>query len=238
MVEQYYQEILSKCSNAIGSLSADLEKRQQFVAAHNQASRLEELETLLGDRPEGEMFRLACLEYQYALSFAVSGQYRQAHVSLRLFLELGLSCVLFSAHEVHCRMWLNGQKDVNWSAIVSKDNGVFSKEFVRAFFNGMDEHSLQYCALAETLYRECSEFVHGNRNSYTHIDSEISYNADLLSGWADRADTAVRVVLFAFVCRYLAVASPIARHGVEQLALESFGELAPVQGVYAEAIHV
>lgn len=233
MVVPHYTRILAKSQTALGAFENDNEKLTLFTVAHNDAEDLDLLDKLLTDRIESTMFQLARTEYQHALYSASFAQYRQAHVSLRLFLELSLCSIFFSAHEIDVRLWLKGAKDSNWQSIISKENGVFSKHFIGAFFDEMKEHGDQYNTLASKIYRECSEFVHGNRKSYAGIDSDILYNSDMLETWADRADTARLIVKFAFLCRYLSEASTDVKIELENLALESFGDLVAVQSIYA-----
>lgn len=228
----YYTEILDRSRKSLNDLNNDVEKAAAFISAHNAIKDLERLEVFLKGRSEAEMFRLAKIEYQHALYSASVAQYRQAHVSLRLFFELSLCCVLFSAHEIDMHLWMRDQKDSNWSSIISNENGVLSKTFSGAFFPEMKEHCEQYRAMAMALYRECSQFVHGNRNSFDGIDGEIAYSPEILDAWVDRADTALRVVKFSFACRYLRLSDRSQRHSVEDMMLEDFGDLPPVQAQF------
>ncbi len=234
MVVDQYKNILATSESALGCLAADADRLATFTTAHNYASDLDQLDALLSGRPEAHMFKLARIEYQHSLYSVAFAQYRQAHVSLRLFFELSLCCALFSAHEIDAHLWMKGKKDANWQAIISTDSGVFSKHFVGAFFEGMKEYCDQYRALAEKLYRECSEFVHGNRQSFDGLDAEIGFRPELSDTWADRADTARLVVKFVFLCRYLKVAPAEIRGELENLALDNFGELTSIQALFAE----
>lgn len=234
MVQQHYNGIIDRSRAAFAELNVDQQRLQAFTAAHNDAEELEQLSVLLAERPEMDIFNLALVEYQHALFSVAFGQYRQAHVSLRLFLELSLCCVLFSAHEIDTRRWLKGQKDSNWGAIISNENGVFSKQFVGAFFENMKEFGGQYRALAEKLYRECSEYVHGNRHSYEGIDAQISFNEGTFDSWIERADTARLVVKFSCLCRFLSHCSADERAQIEALAMENFGDLPPIQSIFDE----
>lgn len=228
----YYTKILDRSRKSLDDLQNDDEKIAAFTSAHNAIKDLECLEIFLQGRAEAEMFRLAKIEYHHALYSASVAQYRQAHVSLRLFFELSLCCVLFSAHEINMHLWMKDQKDSNWSSIISNENGVLSKMFSGAFFPEMKEHCEQYRAMAEALYRECSQFVHENRNSFDGIDGEMAYNPEILDAWVDRADTALRVVKFAFACRYLKVSERSQRDVVEDMMLGDFGDLPPVQAQF------
>jgi len=233
MIQEHYFGILEKSQAALQSLLHDADRHSKFMAAHNDAGDLDSLERLIAGRTEANMYQLARLEYQHALYAAAFAQYRQAHVSLRLFFELSLSGVLFSAHEIDAHLWLKGQKDSNWGAISSNETGVFSKAFVGAFFEDMKEYCPQYLAMANKVYRECSEFVHGNRASFEGIDSQINFLPDIIDSWLDRADTIRILVKFAFLTRYLPHTGGDIRNDFEQMALENFGHLAPIQAIYA-----
>ncbi|MDR6853003.1 hypothetical protein J2Y54_002523 [Sphingomonas sp. BE123] len=230
---EHYAGIIAKSRAAFQDMSGVDATYQKFVAAHNDADELDLLSKLVVGRPEYSIFRLARLEYQHSLYSMAFSQYRQAHVSLRLFLELSLSSVLFSAHEIDAHLWLKGKKDSNWNSIISNENGVFSKLFVGAFFEEMKEFSAEYLAMAAKVYRECSEFVHGNRSSYEGIDAEIVFNADIAESWLDRTDTVRMLVKFSFLVRYLAHADAELRSEFEQMALEGFGYFAPIQSLFS-----
>jgi hypothetical protein len=235
MVAEHYANILSKSQDAFRKMSEEQDLYRKFIAAHNDAGELDCLAKLISDRPEAQMYKLARLEFQHALYSVAFAQYRQAHVSLRLFLELSLSAVLFSGHEIDAHLWMKGRKDSNWSSVISNETGIFSKQFVGAFFEDMKEFSAEYLAMASKLYRECSEFVHGNRSSFDGIDTEIAFNKDIIESWLDRAETASLLVKFAFLTRYLPHVSSDTRGELEQMALEQFGKLEPIQAIYAGA---
>lgn len=234
MVVRQYRELLTLSESALKRLSEDPERLEIFTSAHNEAVDLDQLNNLLVNRVEESMFELARLEYQQAAFSASIAQYRQAHKGLRLFLELALCSVLFSAHEIDSHLWLRGKKDTSWKSINCETRGVFSRHFVGAFFEELNDHCDQYRSLAAKLYRECSEYVHGNRQSFGDMNHQIAYNADSLEAWADRADTARLLVKFAFVSRYLKSASVDTRNDLEVMVLEDFGMLPAVQSIFEE----
>lgn len=232
ILENHYSQIINKSYDAFRELTKDTDRLRSFTIAHNGAGDLESLARLVDGRPEEKMFSMACLEYQHALYAVAFSQYRQAHMSLRLFFELSLGSILFSAHEIDAQLWLKGQKDTTWSVIISKENGVLSKSFMGAFFEEIKEYCDQYHAMATALYRECSEYVHGNRTSYDGIDAEFSFHKETLDAWIDRADTARLVVKFVFLSRYLIHARPSLIADVEGLALEYFSDIHPFKEAF------
>lgn len=232
MVADHYTKILAKSGVALTHLSSDHERFTKFKAAHNDAEELDRLSKLVAGRAEEHMYQLARIEYQHALYALAFAQYRQAHVSLRLFFELSLSSILFSAHEIDAHLWLKGKKDSNWSAISSKETGVFSINFFNAFFEDMKDFCEQYHALSVTLYRECSEYVHGNRQSYAGIDAEIGFNQENADGWLERSDTARLVVKFAFLSRYLPHVTAEIRQEFQDMVLDDFSMIGPMRDMY------
>jgi hypothetical protein len=201
---------------------------REFTKAHNNSADLRLLEKFVESRVELQIFKLAVIEYHHALYSVSIAHYRQGYFSLRLFLELSLCCVLFSAHEIDSHIWLKGKKDTNWQSIISNENGVFSKNFIKAFFDEMGEYAEQYHVLAAKVYRECSEFVHGNPTSFIGIEGEIAFSEELLRIWLERAQTVQRVVKFAFLCRFLKVTPTNKRGSFEDLLLTDFSEMAPL----------
>ncbi|MEO9827269.1 MAG: hypothetical protein ABJF50_22935 [Paracoccaceae bacterium] len=200
---EHYTKLLDQNNSALQDLKDDNDSNAIFTSAHNLASDYETLKLFLVDRPEDKMFELACIEYQHALFSASIAHYRQAHVSLRLFFELSLGCVMFSAHEIDAQLWLQCRKDINWNAVSNEETGVFSKSFAGAFFDELKDACPQYRALAAQVYRECSEYVHGNRQSFRTDGDRIEYRSDDIQNWAERADTVAIAVKFAFLCRFL-----------------------------------
>lgn len=235
MVAEHYSGIQARSQDAFRQLMEHQDLSLKFVSAHNDANELELLKELMAGRPEEHIYNLALMEYQHALNSTAFAQYRQAHVSLRLFFELSTSGILFSAHEIDAQLWLKGRKDSNWTATISNDTGIFSKYFVGAFFEEMKEFSPEYNALAGKVYRECSEFVHGNRASFDGIDAEISFNAGIVEDWLDRADTVRMLVKLAFLIRYLNISSRKIINDLEGIAMGNFGHLAPIQALYEGA---
>lgn len=234
MVLVHYKDLLTRSESALADLSNDSERLELFTSAHNEAVDLDQLNRFIVGRVEEPMYELARLEYQQAVFSASIAQYRQTHKGLRLFLELTLCSVLFSAHEIDSYLWLGGKKDASWKSINCENDGVFSKHFVGAFFEEIADHCDQYRSLAGKLYRECSEFVHGNRQSFDDLNHQITYNADSLEAWADRADTARLLVKFAFICRHLRNASIDTKNELEAIVLEDFGTLPAVQSIFEE----
>ncbi len=144
-----------------------------------------------------EQIELSCL-------FLMSGMYRQSFSSLRLALELLCGAIYFSAHKLEYIEWRNGAGDLNWRIVSDYDKGVFSKRFCDAFF---PELSISYAdeqhSITKLIYRELSEFVHGNYSTWSRENPALSINKDLIEKYKCIFQKIVHISHFLLSMRYL-----------------------------------
>jgi len=207
---------------------------QPLVISHNYLLDFDKMMVAINDRPESAVLNLAVKEYQFALYALCSGQYRYAFGGLRLFFELMLSVVQFSAHEIDFHLWAKDTKDINWNALKNQENGVFSINFIRAFNPGLADSGKQYSAIAETVYRECSEFVHGNAVTHQNLPNDISFDEDAFSAWHKKSSIMRLVIIFAFSSRYLNHIEPQKMLIVEPVIMDVLGHLQPIQNTFSK----
>lgn len=172
----------------------------------------------VAERPEKSVFDLSVREYQYALVAACHGSYRQAFAALRLSFELWLAAINFSGSERELRSWRAKKKDIVWAQLIDDETGVLSKTFVSLFATSLVDHAPSYRAIAERLYRECSEYVHGNHHTHLLLPEDLTYDQATFRDWCSKAQTLKLVCLFCFTFRYsekiagtklVAIGSPI-----------------------------
>lgn len=156
----------------------------------------------IAGRPECEVFDLSLKEYQHALNAVCHGNYRQAFTSLRLALELWLAAISFSSSEKDLRAWRARKQDIVWSNLIDKDNGVLSKHHIVLFFPEIEQHAATFRVICEKLYRECSEYVHGNHHTHALLPQDISFNQKTFHDWCAKSDTFKLVCLFCYTYRY------------------------------------
>ncbi|WP_130912686.1 hypothetical protein [Pseudomonas sp. Sample_9] len=207
---------------------------EALISSHNYLMDFDALKMAIAGRPEAGVLDSAVKEYQFALFALVSGQYRHAFGGLRLFFELMLATVHFSAHEIDYRMWEKDAKDINWSALKDAQNGVFATNFIRAFNPGFSDCGKQYLAIAEAVYRERSQFVHGNAGTHAVLPSDIAFQLEAFSSWHDKATTMRLAIIFAFSARYLNYVTKEALDRMEPIITDVIGNLAPVQEIFAQ----
>lgn len=231
--KKYYLCLNESC-NKIIEKSFLSSAAEQFCDCHNFCSDLEKWITLHESRPEVEVLKAALHEYQFSLLALVQGQYRQAYMALRLSFELALASIIFSANEFEFRMWLKGERDINWQALINADTGVFSKNFIRAFNAEMADESSQYRTIAEKVYRECSEYVHGNAFTHTSLPYEIDFIDEVFSDWQAKAKNIRLCVTFAFSSRYLLFYPREARGEIESVVMETLSHLDSIRALFSK----
>ena len=201
-VNEYYS-ILGKTtqdiqSNSLGNNDLELlSSNHSFL--HDFASWLDVLE----DRPEIDIFKNAIKEYQIGILSNNLGLYQQAFMALRFFLERTLVAILFSANEIELNLWKIGERDTYWTELMDKDKGIFSPKFCRAFFPDLKSEVTHFSAITSKVYRECSEYVHGNQTIIEKLPQSLEYSKELFYEWNEKADVIRRIILFSFCLRYL-----------------------------------
>lgn len=184
---------------------------QTLAEATDQSHRASAVQTIadlgtctsiLGIRPEKEVFDLSTREYQYALIAACHGSYRQSFSALRLSFELWLAAIAFSASEKDLRAWRARKQDIVWGKLISEDNGVLSKPFVALFCPNLEGNAIRFKVMGESFYRECSEYVHGNHHTHLLLPDELTYNQSTFRDWCAKAETMKLICLFCFAYRY------------------------------------
>lgn len=194
----------------------------------------------LDTRPEVHVVQSALREYQFALLALSAGHYRAAFVALRLALELSFAAVQWSANERELREWRLGQRDSNWAALIDHENGILSKQFIRLFADGLADEAATYRASAVAVYRECSEYVHGNAHTHRSIPEQLVFDDASFNAWQQKASVVRLTISFALAARYLADLDLPARSRLESMLLDHLGHSVGVRvllGAPVEVLH-
>jgi hypothetical protein len=226
----YYENLHHACGEVLTeSFAADT--AGSHASSHSFVSDLEQWYALLKDRPEGPILKAALAEYQFALLAVVQGQYRQAFMALRLSFELIMGTSYFSANEFQLRQWLCGERDLVWSALIDAESGVLSKQFVKAFYEELAEEALQYRAMGQEVYRECSEYVHGNALTHTSLYGKVSFQQKAFDAWHDKARTVRLVSSFALCARYVYLTDSTNRSKLETVLIDNLGHMPAIRRI-------
>ena len=229
-IKTHYTQLHSRCGEVLNESfaeahSASMAKSHAFVA--DFALWITEL----GTRPEVPVFQAALREYQFSLLAVSFGQYRAAFSALRLSLELCLAAILWSTNERELREWKRGQRDSNWNVLIDRENGVLSKQFIRLFSDGLAAETAQYAGSAAAVYRECSEYVHGNANTHLVLPEQISFDASSFDSWHQKASVVRLTTSFALAARYLSDLDAAARARLEAMLLDYLGHSVGVRAI-------
>lgn len=233
-VLENYRFLLRNSHTVMETMVATDGASEALIASHNYLLDYDVIKMAIAGRPEAAVLDSAVKEYQFALFALVCGQYRHAFGGLRLFFELMLATVHFSAHEIDYRMWAKDSRDISWSSIRDQQSGVFSTNFIRAFNPDLSDYAKEYLAIAEAVYRECSEFVHGNACTHSILPSDISFKNEVFSSWHDKATTMRLAIIFAFSARYLNFVNKEAIDRKEPIITDALGSLPPVQATFSQ----
>lgn len=201
-IVEHYRGLASKCNEILEVTFSVDDRALLHGRGHAFLGELKEWARAINPRPEQELIARAAREYQFAMLALVQGHYRHAFKGLRLVLELLIQAVHLSAHTLDLHEWLDSRKDTTWSVLVG-ENGVFSKRYADAFFPELRDHTAHFCSIAQELYRECSEVVHGNTPRHIPAPVDLEFSRETFELWHDKADMVALVINFILAMRYL-----------------------------------
>lgn len=156
----------------------------------------------LKDIPQSILLKSSLNECATANLFCSQGLYKHAMISLRLCLEHCLYAIHMSSNDFYFRRWKAGQEDMKWAAITDGNTGIFSKSFIRAYAPEFEERSAELNGIASNVYRECSEYIHGNYSKLNCLPGQNEFNQDMLSQYISRFQSISYLLSIALVIRF------------------------------------
>jgi hypothetical protein len=234
-VKAHYTQLHTKCGDVLGESFAG-ERAAAMAKSHAFIADLAMWIGEMGTRSEAPVLQASLREYQFSLLALSFGQYRAAFSALRLSLELCFASIQWSANERELREWKRGQRDSNWASLIDPENGVLSKQFVRLFCEGLADEAVRYRASAGAVYRECSEYVHGNANTNAALPEQISFDGPSFDAWHQKASVVRLTTSFALAARYLSDLDATARGRLEGMILDHLGHSVGVRAILGAPI--
>ncbi|MDR3573392.1 MAG: hypothetical protein P4L50_06015 [Anaerolineaceae bacterium] len=231
--KEYYNNLFIASNQVMEESFSEL-NTESMAKGHAFIADLSTWCSILDTRPEVMVLQSAIKEYQYSLLTLSTGQYRSSFASLRLTLELAFATVQWSANERELREWLRGERDGSWASLIDPSNGILSKSFVRLFSEILAEEAPRYRASASAVYRECSEFVHGNAHTHQLIPDQLVFDKVLFDAWHTKASVVRLVISFALVARYLGSLSPSVRPRLESIISDQLGHSPGIQTILGQ----
>lgn len=233
--KSHYEQLHAASGIVLGE-SFTGSRGEEVAKSHAFVQDLALWTTVLAGRPENSVLQCAAREYQFALLSVVAGYYRSAFASLRLSLELCLASVQWSANERELREWRLGKRDSNWGALSDQENGVLSKQFVRLFSEALADEAAHYRGTAVAVYRECSEYVHGNAHTHRDIPASLVFHENSFGAWMGKSSAIRLVMTFALTARYLEDLDSANRQRLESTLLDHLGHSAAVRAIVGAPI--
>src|SRR5262249_35623178 len=99
------------------------------------------------------------------------------------------------------------------------------------FYEELAEDAPQYRAMGQEVYRECSEYVHGNALTHTSLDGTVSFQPHVFGAWHDTAKTIRLVSSFALCARYVYIAESANRSKLETVLMDNLGHMPAVRRI-------
>ena len=233
-VKQYYSEIhaasqatfavsLSQCTHLgyVHDLALSLQDWHKVIPVNNKSMLQNTVEQV----------EVSCLSM-------LGGIYRQAFAGLRLSLEMLFGMVYFSAHELEYIEWTKGTRDISWSIINDEHNGVFSCRFANAFFPELASYIPDARNRAARLYRELSEYVHGNYSTWSHEQPALEKRDDLIASYERNVREFRYLAQLVLSIRYLKQIHLSDTHVVEIHVTDELGTLPEIRSVYGGPVEI
>lgn len=197
-------EHLEKLNNDTQTVFTEtLKRKSELGKAHHFSACIYEFTQNINEKSEKKILETVSTQLESATLNVTFGMYRQAFTSLRLALEMGLGAAYFSVHKLELQEWLDGRADIKWSSLTDEKNGVLSPRFAKAFFAEFEQDIDSYLSKAKTVYRQLSEYVHGNNETWEACSIKISYDESLLDFYFKSINLVSEIILFVLCCRYL-----------------------------------
>lgn len=163
------------------------------------------------------------------------GFYKAAISALRQCLEHMLFSIMLSTNDYKYRLWKAGQYDMSWTQLMDGENGVFGLQFIRVYAPDLDEsRSIELLTIAKNVYRECSEYIHGNYEKLIALSETLEYDERALDYYMQCFSSIQYLICMALFIRfrYILENSTIIRR-LEPIIADTLGSLPEVQLVFS-----
>ena len=145
----------------------------------------------------------ALTECSNSIFLCAQGFYKEAFVALRQTLEHFLFALLLSTNDFNYRLWKREQYGMSWKQITDEENGVFSKKFISLYSDDcLTEKSLEMITIVKNVYRDCSEFVHGNHQKLSILANDLNYKENMLEYYVSSFKSFEYILCMALLIRF------------------------------------
>ena len=187
-----------------------------------------------GDFASYELVIEANGECLRSLILCMQGYYKDAFIGLRQFMEHMLFAIDLSTNDFKYRKWKRGKEDMVWSKIVDKDQGIFSVEFLKTYAADVDEErSIEFHTIAKNIYRECSEYVHGNYEKLENLSYGLKYSEESIETYLNMCDSIRYLICAELFIRYRDIFDDnTVLTRLESILIDNLGSMHEVQNLF------
>lgn len=170
-----------------------------------------------------------------SIYMCAQGFYKEAITTLRQFLEHFLFAISLSTNDYKYRLWQVGQSDMSWTQLMDDQNGVFGKQFLKVYAKDLsEERSMEMLTIAKNVYRECSEYVHGNYSKLSILSESLVYNETHFNQYIEYFNNIQYVVCMALFIRFRELLdNQEIFTALESIIADNLGTLTEVQLIFS-----
>ncbi len=201
-IKSYFKKLLVKSDEILNKTLCDYQ--DELSDCHYKYGILFDfIEEIINSNEEPCALKNAISQLETSIYCLSIGLYRQAYSSLRLGFELALGSIQFSTNKLEYLEWQSGKQDVKWSKIIDKESGLLSKRYFDVFYTELIPVVDIYNLSARNVYRNLSEFVHGNNETWKKDGLELTYNSSLVESYFNNYKSISEILLVSLSMRYL-----------------------------------
>ena len=178
------------------------ERFSEITSVHAFIDDYKVWDNWISKKYEHELFTLAMSEYEASILFCLQSLYKQAFTAMRACLEHTFFGIQLTTSVYQYLRWKSNSKDVYWNDLVNSESGLFSDCYIAAFSPEMRSSSALVCELAKRVYRECSEYAHGNYKIVELLQDHVEYSEELLCSFISKAASLSYIIEYALFVRF------------------------------------
>lgn len=170
-----------------------------------------------------------------SILMCMQGFYKEAMMSLRQSIEHILFAIFLSTNDYKYRLWKRGKCDMSWSMIVDPEKGIFGKEYINSYAQDIDENrSIELLTIAKNVYRECSEYVHGNYCKLTLLSENVDYKEEMVDRYIEIFGSMRYLISMSLLIRFREIFDEKENLvKLESILMDNLGTLPEIQILYS-----
>lgn len=166
-----------------------------------------------------------------SIYMCAQGFYKEAITTMRQFFEHMSFAIMLSANDYKYKLWQVGRHDMSWMQIVDDQNGIFGKQFISVYAEELDEvRSVELLTIAKNVYRECSEYVHGNFEKLSTLPDNLLFDESAVEQYIEYFTSIQYLICMALFIRFRHIFNkPGTIAALESIISDNLGTLPEIQ---------